>query len=282
MLKIFVLALAIIAFMVIWLVSCGPSRQQQDTQQPTDTKPERFYDFTNPAQKMKLPKSLKEISGLSYYRGNQLVCVNDEEGEIFFYDTLKEDITDKKDFGKAGDYEGIEVVGNEIFVLKSNGKIKVINIATDAERTIDCSNNEVIEYEGLAYAPQTNSLLLATKEHIKAKDTEKIIYAYDLTQAQFKARYVITRAMITGKNGNTDFRPSGIAVHPVSGDIYVLASQGKKLLILTSEGLKKELIELNEKLFRQPEGICFTPSGDLFVSSEGGDKKAYILRFIYN
>ena len=37
--------------------------------------------------------------------------------------------------------------------------------------------------------------------------------------------------------------------------------------------------ELDPNEFRQPEGICFSPSGDMFISSEGQGGKGYILEF---
>ncbi|RYU94150.1 SdiA-regulated domain-containing protein [Emticicia agri] len=282
MTKLFFITLIIIALAILLLNACGPSKKQANEEKATETEASKSYDFTNPVQKKKLPRSLKEISGLSYYKDNQLICVNDEQGKIFIYDLSKEDIVNKIDFGKAGDYEGIEFVGNEVFVMKSNGKIKVFAMTTHAEREIDCSNADVVEYEGLSYDASTNSLLLATKEHIKAKDKVKRIYSYDLAREQLSVRFVITKDMVKSKNGDTDFHPSGIAVHPLNGDIYIIASQGKKLLILDKEGTKKDLIALNDKMFFQPEGICFTPSGDLYISSEGDEKKGYILKFIYN
>ncbi len=282
MIKLFFIALVIIAVAVFLLNACGPAKKKTIEEKTPDTDRFPTYDFGNPTQKIKLSKSLKEISGLSYYKDNQLICVNDEEGKIFIYDLAGEDIVEKIDFGKSGDYEGVEFVGNEAFVMKSNGKIKVVDINTHSEREIDCSNDEVVEYEGLGYDPQTNSLLLATKEHIKAEDDVKMIYSYDLTKGELNQRFTITKDMVTGKEGKSDFRPSGIAVHPISGDIYIIASQGKKLLILTKEGVKRDLIELKDKLFVQPEGICFATSGDLYISSEGDDKKGYILKFIYN
>lgn len=282
MIKIFFIVLIITIVALVVLNACGPTKKKTNEEQTPDTDALRIYDFANPAQKIKLSKSLKEISGLSYYKDNQLICVNDEEEKIFIYDLAKEDIVEKIDFGKTGDYEGIEFVGNEVFVMKSNGKIKVVDINTHSESEIDCSNADVVEYEGLGYDALTNSLLLATKEHINTKDDEKLIYSYDLTKDQLNIRFAITKDKVRGKDGKGEFRPSGIAVHPLNGDIYIIASQGKKLLILTKEGLKKELIELNNKLFLQPEGICFTPTGDLYISSEGDDKKGYILKFIYN
>ncbi|RFS13462.1 SdiA-regulated domain-containing protein [Emticicia sp. C21] len=279
--KLFFIALSIIAIAVLILNACGPSKKKTNDEKTPVTEVFQSYDFANPAQEMKLSKSLKEISGLSYYKENQLICVNDEEGKIFIYDLAKEDIIEKIDFGKSADYEGVEFVGGEVFVMKSNGEIKTFAIDGESENEIDCRSPDVIEYEGLGYDAHTNSLLLATKEHIKARDDEKLVYSYDLTKNQLTIRFTITKDMVKGKNGKTDFRPSGIAVHPIDGDIYIVASQGKKILILSKEGTKKDLIELDDKLYLQPEGICFNPSGDLYISSEGDDKKGYILKFNY-
>lgn len=32
-----------------------------------------------------------------------------------------------------------------------------------------------------------------------------------------------------------------------------------------------EILESNDKIFKQPEGICFNPQGDLFISNESKD-----------
>ncbi|WP_332367946.1 hypothetical protein [Spirosoma telluris] len=77
------------------------------------------------------------------------------------------------------------------------------------------------------------------------------------------------------------YKPSGIAVHPITGEWYILNSAGKRLLITNRQAkiIYSEL--LDPKQFRQPEGICFAPSGDLFIASEGDGKKGYILKFEY-
>jgi len=280
--KIFIIVSLVLGFIILIVIACGPNKKKKSVEEPAVKVIVDTYNFDKPDKKMTLPKSLREISGLSFYKDNQLACVNDEEGKVFFYDFAEEEIVGKIDFSKAGDYEGIEIVGNIIYVLKSDGKIKVFDIEGEEKNDIDCRNANVIEYEGLGYDSQTNSLLLATKEHIKEKDEQKVIYSYDLRRGIFSDRVIITETMVKGNNGKVDFRPSGIAVHPLNGDIYIIASQGKKLLVLTNQGIKKDLVELNDKLFRQPEGICFAPSGDLYISSEGENKKGYILKFDYN
>lgn len=237
------------------------------------------YDIGKPNNRMEMPQNLKEISGLSFYKNNQLACVNDEKGTVFIYDLASQEVVETIDIGKNGDYEGIEVVDDEIFIMKSNGKIKGFKISDGSERKIDCSDKDVKEYEGLSYHPQTRSLLLVTKEKDKGKNDKKTIYAYSLATEKFDKYLTINEDMIKGSDGKKTFAPSGIAVHPITGEIFVISSQGKKLLILSPEGEKNTLIELDPETFVQPEGICFTPKGDLYISSEGTDANGYILKF---
>jgi hypothetical protein len=80
----------------------------------------------------------------------------------------------------------------------------------------------------------------------------------------------------------TSFKPSGIAVHPLDGEIYIISSVGKLLIILNREGKVQDVKELDPAIFRQPEGICFSPAGDMFISNEGQGGKGYILKFNVN
>lgn len=262
------IALIITVFIV---VACFPKKKKSEYS--------LSYDINNPTLKMSLPENLKEISGLSFYKNNSLACVNDEKGTVFIYDLSSQTISETIDIGKNGDYEGIEVVEDEIFIMKSNGKIKGFKIENGEERKIDCSDKNVKEYEGLAFDPITKSLLLVTKEKEKDKNDNKTIYAYALKNNEFSKYMTITEEMVIGKDGKKTFAPSGIAVHPITGELYIISSQGKKLLILSPKGEKNALFELDEKTFVQPEGICFAPNGDLYISSEGIEKNAFILKF---
>lgn len=263
--------IGVIIVVVLLVIACFPKKKASEYV--------ISYDFQNPTHRMILPDSLKEISGLSFYKNNQLACVNDEKGTVFIYDLLQENVVEQIEIGKNADYEGIEVVDEEIFIMKSNGKIKGFKINGGEERKIDCTHDDVKEYEGLGYNPKTKSLLLATKELKKGKNDKKVIYAYDLEKEVFSKSITISEDMIKDSNGKKAFAPSGIAVHPLTGEIYVISSQGKKLLILSEKGEKLALVELDEKQFQQPEGICFTPNGDLYISSEGEKGDGYILKF---
>ncbi len=270
----------ILILCVTLLYACEPKKKAQTESETAIFQNVNLpYDFENPTEKYTLPDKLKEISGLSYYKKNQLVCVNDEQGKIFIYDINEKRIIDKIPFGKDGDYEGVEVVGDEVFVLKSNGKLKGFKIGEAFEREIDCSEPEVIEYEGLGYDPKSRHLLLVAKERKKDVDDKKMVYAYDFDRKVLFKHIAIPQDQVKDEANGKSFKPSGIAVHPQTGQTFIIASDGKKLLILSEKGQKEALISLNPKVYRQPEGICFSPDGQLFISSEGKDADGYILRF---
>ncbi len=268
----------ILILCVTLFYACEPKKKTQ-TETATIQNVNLPYDFENPTEKYDLPDKLKEISGLSYYKKNQLVCVNDEQGKIFIYDINDKKIVNKIPFDKDGDYEGVEVVGDEVFVLRSDGKLKGFKIGEAFEREIDCSEPEVVEYEGLSYDPKSKYLLLVAKERRKDVDDKKMVYAYDFDRKVLFKHISIPEEQVKDEANGKDFKPSGIAVHPQTGQVFIIASSGKKLLILSEKGQKEALISLNSKVYRQPEGICFSPDGQLFISSEGKDGDGYILRF---
>ena len=270
----------ILILCVTLFYACEPKKKvQSESETATIQSINLPYDFENPSEKYDLPDKLKEISGLSYYKKNQLVCVNDEQGKIFIYDLNEKKIVDKIPFGKDGDYEGVEVVDDEVFVLKSDGKLKGFKIGEAFEREIDCSEPEVLEYEGLGYDPKSKYLLLVAKERKKDVDDKKMIYAYDFDRKVLFKHIAIPEEQVKDEANGKNFKPSGIAVHPQTGQTFIIASSGKKLLILSEKGQKEALISLNPKVFEQPEGICFSLDGQLFISSEGKDGDGYILRF---
>ncbi|MGV3639986.1 MAG: hypothetical protein ACO1NZ_05655, partial [Adhaeribacter sp.] len=78
-------------------------------------------------QKWELPAILKEISGLAYLGENRFACVQDESGVIFIYNTAKAKIEKQVPFGAAGDYEGLALVGNTAYVVRSDGRIFEVN-----------------------------------------------------------------------------------------------------------------------------------------------------------
>jgi uncharacterized protein YjiK len=62
--------------------------------------------------------------------------------------------------------------------------------------------------------------------------------------------------------------------------VYLISAAGRRLLILSRSGMPLKSIELSPLIFRQPEGISFTPDGTLYIASEGDSGSGYILKFV--
>ncbi len=67
----------------------------------------------------------------------------------------------------------------------------------------------------------------------------------------------------------------------MDGKLYIVASVGKLLVIASKIGEVEEVFRLDPVLYNQPEGLTFAPNGDLYISNEGGEGIATILKFIY-
>lgn len=257
---------------------------------PVDPDYDFAFNFDRP-QVVKLPEKLKEISGLAAWKENgQLLAVQDEDGIFFIVDALKGTILEEFKFGKDRDYEGITSRGNKIFVLERDGDIHQVEFVTGTAEYESEKMETDFSYrndtEGICYDPETNSLLIVPKEDglIINEETkyQRGIYSFSLETLLMSSSpaYVIDQFIVGnavyGKNRPYLMKPSGVAVDPITNDIFVIASVGNIMVVIDRESKVKHIEILKEKIFRQPEGICFDQQGNLYISSEGRGGKGVI------
>ena len=249
------------------------------------------FDLDNPTKVIKLANDLQEISSLTFYKDSQVICVEDEKADVYIIDYKTEQIIEHIISNETGDYEGVELVGKNLYLLKSNGTIKEIqnfkqpNELQSVFKTALSSKNDA---EGLGFDAKTNTLLIACKNKpflINPNETDeynKCVYQFDLTSKSLKEKPFISinSAKLKEQFGIDQFMPSGIAVHPLTGEFYILSAVGKLLLVLNRNNEIVHIKQLDPKMYKQPEGICFSADGKtLFISNEGKEKKATILIF---
>lgn len=295
----------------MFLLSCtGPSRQPELPfvlfERPGYIFP---YRLAEPAGTWKLPAVLNEISGISLAGDGRLACVQDEQGIIFIFNPRTGEIEKEIAFGGPGDYEDITVIGEDAWVVRSDGRLFHVSgfledgkLAVKEHPTVLSEENNV---EGLAYDPVTGKLLVACKDmpfHDGRKgEGQRAVYSFDMGSDRMDQDPVLlihTDTVMAYRQGDHQtgagedqyekavdkkrdkvFKPSGIAVHPKTNDIYVIASAGKLLLVISRTGEILALVGLGKDLMPQPEGICFGLDESLFISSEGEGREGRILKF---
>ena len=244
------------------------------------------YDIDNPDETYVLPEYLEEVSALTFYQKDQLSMLNDEKGRMYVLDLNLRKIVHRVRFEGNGDFEGIERVGDDIYAIESNGKlyrfsVKMEGVVEKIKTPFDAGN----DVEGLGYDAQTGYLLIALKDDGDIKDVDvkgKSIYGFHIPTQEFKKipLYVIQHKDLKRVLGDKyKFNPSGVAVHPFTREIYVIAASGQSLLVLSPQGKPLHLSRLKSRIFPQPEGIAFAPNGDLFISSEVEGEGGIILKF---
>jgi uncharacterized protein YjiK len=252
------------------------------------TKP--AYDFSKPDAVMELGKHLREISGISYSPDQDIMLAeNDEKGEIFKVDFKnKKDDFDKIKFGGPGDYEDIVHTDTADYLLISSGTIVQVltkngDITGVKKFTLIKSGSN--EYETLYPDTTSHSLIMLCKQCAHEKDKVRSAFRFDLVTQKFSDEpvYEINIDIIRMQldDPTAAFKPSAAAINPVTGKLFVVASVGKLLVIADKNGNVEKVFRLDPKLFNQPEGMTFAPNGDLYISNEGGDGAATILKFIY-
>lgn len=253
------------------------------------------YDLRNPSLTINLvSKDLKEISGIgpTAVEGEYL-AISDERGEVFFIDGKGGGkISRRVLFREKGDFEDVHMVDNKIWAIKSDGKLfevtdwksaspKVQEFVTPLQKTDDV--------EGLSYDRDQHALLLACKGDPDSAYSRRV-YAFNLKTKQLDTVPVysvdpleVNRLVPYGEKEKHDyFSPSGIAIHPKTGDVYLISASLKRIVILDKTSGKLLFAErLDKKLLPQPEGIAFDREGNLHLSSEGKQGEGLLLKFNY-
>ena len=259
------------------------------------------YDLKDYSEKYFLPYALEEISGLSFVQEGILACIQDEDGKLFLYDYNTRKIASSLKFWKPGDYEGVEIVGDTAYVTNSKGDLLIFNYKDEEgnldTREINTALSKKNNIEGLGFDPERKSLLLVCKDESdidKKKVSGQAVYSYSLNEKKLNKEplFSITKkkikAFLENNKDNAyeekriNFRPSGIALNPTDDNFYIIASTGKLMLVVDRLGDIQASYPISPNLLGQPEGICFAPNGDLFISSEGEGDKGYILKFEMN
>ena len=270
------------------------------------------YELSKPDQTLLLEEKLDEISGIAFDPVSETIkSITDELGILYSLNPTTGQIVQEDTFHKAGDYEDLSLVDTSIFILKSSGTLyhfeNTLSITSGDFTKFNTPLNTFNDVEGLGFDAANNRLLLACKgnpdleqESIKEVDY-RAIYSFNLEQQKLDVDhpiYIRKEAFYTFIKEHPElpkahkllkrfepqtkefaFEPSAIAIQPSTGNMYILSSVGKLLVVLDSSFNILTMVKLDKDNFIQPEGICFDKAENLYICNESKDRQAIIYKF---
>ncbi len=226
------------------------------------------------AQHWRLPRTLREVSGMATTPDGRLFAHDDEVAVMHELDARGERVAKRFAVGdpEHGDFEGLAITPEGAFwLVTSGGRLLRFQEGEDgayvAFESFDSGLEEVCEIEGLAYLAAEESLILACKQNHAAEMQETVaLYAWRPGGAAQLWRS-IPETDLTSRAGVSRFRPSAVEIDSASGRIVLLSAFDGALAELSAEGELLSARELDRR-HRQAEATAILPDGALVVGDE--------------
>lgn len=252
-----------------------------DCQAQKSAPPLNGYDLSAPTT-MTLPDKIDEISGMAWNEADKSIyAIDDNEGRLFRIAGFPQLVVEDWEIGKSKDFEDLVITGGRVYILESKGNLLSFPLPKPegeplrVKLALDGSN----EFESL-YNDGRGHLILLCKSCKDDKKGRNSAYSYDLTTGSFSAQPLMVMDSRDAEALKSRFKPSAAAVNPVTGEVFLLSSVNKLLVVADAQLRIKSTHVLDPAVFKQPEGICFSPNGDLYISNEAaGAGPANILLF---
>jgi uncharacterized protein YjiK len=249
----------------------------------------RQYDLAGaPSSRVELPADLAEVSGIAYTEDGRLLAQGDERAVIYQIDLPTGRVVKRFAIGDAagplaGDFEDIQVVGDRVFLVTSEGQL------VEAKEGANGSTMPVLrrtrglkgacEVEGLSWDRVTFSMLLLCKEtRGKRGKDQVVILAVNPQTGDFERepRIMVSQSELERVTGEERFSGSAMVRHPRSGNLILVAGPQRVFAEIDAKGNVLGGGRLGERRHRQPEGLAIAPDLTLLISDEAAGRAATI------
>jgi len=234
------------------------------------------YDFDHP-KVVEMPTVLNEISGLWFYpKDNSLFAIEDEDGFLYKIFPAKPNNIQRWRFHGHGDFEDVCMVNGLFYILRSDGTIFVTSIPSgDAVQSTKYEMPESgNEFESIYYDDSLKLMIMVCKECKDDKKKEVSTWAFNPATNQFTAGPYQINAIRVAAIATYDsrFKPSAATINPFTGQIWLLSSVNKLIVVASRDGSVIQAYPLDPGIYKQPEGIAFGSDRTLYISNESAGK----------
>lgn len=254
-----------------------------------DTLPsDSLLPMLNTGRSIPIPSELYRITGFDFIDSRRIVCTQEAVGSIFVVNIQTKKVEKEIPFGPPGRYESIVLVDKSAFIASGDGRLfEVANFSSPRISVKEYGTHLTVRQEmsGLCYDKESKRLLVAIRGVEEGSNAYKGIYSFDLASRTMSVNPAIKIDLndsslnkINSRKLQSLVQPSDIAINGTSANLYICDATKSQLLVLNQRGETKNIYAFPRNKITQPEGIRFTPSGELYVVSSGSkDEQAKLL-----
>ena len=234
---------------------------------------------------IKLPKALREVSGLALLPDGRLLAVADERARVYrvdFQDLKADKFTTMGNPTAKGDFEGIALLNNAVYLVTSNGVLWRQELGAKAENfeKFRTGIGKHCEVEGLTAWNERDALLILCKQARASNSTAKLrIFYWSEERRALEPEREITRSYKA--LGVKALHPSGISFAADKQSLFIIAAQERYFLEISLQGQFLRAARLpNKSTHHQAEGVVITAENTLYLADEGRKGKGTITRYV--
>ena len=230
-------------------------------------------------QRIELPDTMREVSGLAAVAQDKLIAVTDELATVYAIDLGTGSVEVLFSLGDpiiAADFEGIAVAGQDVWLVTSEGKLyrAIDGLAGSRQPAYEVFTTRLkkrCEVEGLTF--DSTQFLLACKENFGKEDRDRLMI-YSWSPGASQAEVYLSRPL-RELGSMHKLNPSGLAI--AGSSIHIVAARQTTLLEIDRSG---NLLGARTLVGHpQPEGIEVMPDGSIVIADEGKSGGGRLTRY---
>lgn len=244
-------------------------------------------DWAQPRAHHRLPKALREISGIVSLTGTKILAHDDNVSMLWLLDSLgtpgPRPVT-LADQNVRGDFEDLTLIQGDAYLMDSHGALLRVRLPTDLGTGADIAGpfervgnagDGRCNFEGLAARPLTADFIFACKYLKYPGGADIHLYRQANESAGMESEpWIVDDASIRQALRIPRLRPS--ALHWLADERHLLILAGKErvLLEVDEEGKLLAWQRLRQDLHRQAEGLTVDHAGNIIIADEADGRVA--------
>jgi hypothetical protein len=250
-------------------------------------KEDGFYNWHAPFNSMELPLGLSSIKNICLLDSARFVAIDQQSGSVVLLDESTGKLVGQLNLSPAFQFYSLAVYDSILVLQDQLDQLHFLSSPYDS--TSEIGLNELssdLKFKSFCSHPITKRLFFLGNDFDKGDGRySNYVYGFGLGNRKLREKplfeiesekveqFALQMGIVPHEDLSNSsiglqtfyFKPSALAVHPKTNEIYVLSQETAQMAVFSQFGEVVNFIPLSRSLANHPTDIQFHPNGDLIV-----------------